>query len=122
MQLTRRLDANHDMMFGAGLNNFCAPAEGCAQNVETALYLLQGEWFLDTDAGIAYLQRITRRPADLVYAESVIRAAILDVDDVTGITSFSLNLNTATRTLSVSALVTTIYTGNSPLSIEVELT
>ena len=109
MSLTRRLDANHDMTFGRGLSNFCTDAEACAQNVRTRLYLLQGEWFLDTDAGMPYLQKITQKPADLAYAEAVIKQTILGTDGINSIKEIRLLFNPDTRNLNVYAFVDTIY-------------
>lgn len=117
MQLTRRLDENHDMTFGRGLANFAVDAEATAQNVRTRLMLLQGEWFLDTDAGVPYLQRIAVKPADFQYAESVIKQTILDTDGIASMESFSMSYDGNTRELVINTSVKTIY-GNT-LNIQV---
>jgi hypothetical protein len=115
MQLTRRLDANHDMQFGAGLANFCVDAEATAQNVRTRLELLQGEWFLDTSAGVPYIQNefvtkgITDKPADLAFAESAIQQEILGTDGVVSIDGFASQFSSSTRLFSVQAKVTTEF-------------
>jgi hypothetical protein len=115
MQLTRRLDANHDMTFGAGLGNFCVDAEATAQNVRTRLELLQGEWFLDTSAGVPYIQNdfvtkgITDKPADLAFAESAIQQEILGTDGVVSIEGFASQFNSSTRLFSVQAKITTEF-------------
>lgn len=109
MQLTRRLDENWDMMFGQGLGNYCTDAESVAQNVRSRLMLLQGEWFLDTDAGVPYLQNITRKPMDLAFAESVFKQTVLETDGVSSIDSFSMTFDSSARELVVSITVITIY-------------
>lgn len=105
----RRLDRNHDMTFGRGLSNIARDDEAVAQRVRTRLYLLFGEWFLNTDAGVPYLQKITAKPADLFYTESVIKKTILDTEGIAAITGFSMDFDRNTRKLSIEAAVTNIY-------------
>lgn len=115
MQLTRRLDLNHDMTFGAGLANFAVNAEATAQNVRTRLQTIQGEWFLDVSAGVPYLDNdyvskaITDKPADLAFAESSIQEEILDTDGVSSLDSFASEFDSETRVLSVQASVETEF-------------
>lgn len=118
--IARRLDPNHDMTFGRGLANYAVNQDAVSQSVQTRLLLLLNEWFLDTGAGVPYLQEITNKPADLALAESRIKTVILETDGVVDITSFSLDFNHATRKLSVSANLTTIYNGaNSTVQVTI---
>lgn len=109
MTRVRRLDANHDMTFGRGRGNIAQDAEAVAQKVRTRLYTLQGEWFLDTDAGVPYLQKITTKPVDLNYVEAVLKQTILDTEGVDSISNWSATLNRDTRKFSISCTVSTIY-------------
>ena len=115
MQLTRRLDANHDMTFGRGLANFAVNAEACAQNVRTRLLMLQGEWFLDTSAGVPYLpndyvtKALTDKPADPAYADAVIQTIVLDTDGVDAITAYSSTFTRSTRKFAAKITLTTVY-------------
>lgn len=107
--LTRRLDNNWDMTFGQGLANYARDAEATAQSVKTRLQLLRSEWFLDTSAGVPYLQEICVKPASLPLAEGIIKRTILGTDGVAAIVSFALDLNSGTRKLTITAQVRTIY-------------
>lgn len=107
--LVRRLDENHDMTFGRGLANFARDAESVRQRVDTRLQLLLGEWFLDTSAGVPYLQEILVKPADTMHAESLIKRCILETDGVETIVSFELIYDANTRRAVVTAVVRTIY-------------
>lgn len=109
MMQVRRLDRNHDMTFGRGLASLARDQEAVAQRVKTRLYLLQAEWFLDTDAGVPYLQRITAKPTDLFYTESVIKKTVLETEGVALITEFEMDYNRETRKLAVIMTITTIY-------------
>ena len=107
--LVRRLDGNHDMTFGHGIADMAVEAEACAQNVKTRLLLLQGEWFLDTDAGVPYLQQIMVKPANPALTEAIVKRTILETEDVSEIRSFSMTFDRNTRRMTISATVATIY-------------
>lgn len=107
--LVRRLDGNHDMTFGHGLADMAVEAEACAQNVKTRLLLLQGEWFLDTESGVPYLQQIMTKPANVSLAEAIIRRIILETEDVSEIRTLSVSFDRDTRRLSVAATVANVY-------------
>lgn len=107
--IVRRLDDAHDMTFGQGIANMAQDAESVAQRVKTRLLLLLNEWFLDTDAGVPYLQDVAVKPANLPLAEAVIKQTILDTDGVQEVRSFSMALDPNTRRLTIQAKVTTIY-------------
>ena len=115
--LTRRLDANYDICFGRGLNDFARDAEATAQKVKSRLLLLAGEWFLDTSAGVPYLQQIMIKPADLPLAESLIKAAILGTDGVAELVGFATTYDAGTRKLSVTASVRTTYDDISNIKV-----
>lgn len=116
--LVRRL-VNNDMSFGHGLSNFARDAEAVAQKVRSRLQLLRGEWMLDVDAGVPYLQEILVKPANTALAESLIKQTIIDTDGVAELRTFSLDFNRDTRILSLAATVSTIY--NTTADIQVVL-
>lgn len=108
--LTRRLDPEtNDMSFGHGLANYADNAEACAQNVRTRLQLLYQEWFLDTSAGLPYLQSIMVRPSNVLLAESLVKKTILGTEGVASITSFNMTFDHETRKLAITAGVQTVY-------------
>jgi hypothetical protein len=111
----RRLDKNHDMTFGGGLRNIAGGAEGTAQRLRCRLLMIQGEWFLDTSAGVPWwqpegngVQPIMGASRNLQYAEAVLKTAILGTDGVATLESFSMSFNGTTRNLTVSASGTTV--------------
>ena len=107
--IVRRLDANGDMTFGQGLANFARDAEAVAQNVRTRLYLILGEWFLNTDDGVPYLEQIFVKPADLALSESILKARIVDTEGVDELTNFQFIFDRNTRKVTVTGTVSTIY-------------
>jgi hypothetical protein len=71
--------------------------------------VLLGEWFFDTEAGVPYLPEITQKPVDLAYAEAAFKKTILETDGVQQITSFAMDFNSATRKLTVTVSIATMY-------------
>lgn len=116
---TRRLTAAHDISFGSGASDYIKRAEEVAQNVLTRLYLLQGEWFLDTEDGVPYLQRIMEKPIALAYAQATIKARILGTNGVSGISGFRATVDPNIRVLFITASVQTVY--NETKDIKVRL-
>lgn len=107
--IVRRLDDNHDMTFGRGMADMARDEEATAQAVKTRLYLLLGEWFLDTDAGVPYLQQIMTKPANLPLAEAIIKRTILETEGVQSMRLFNMAYDRDTRRLTIQATVTNIY-------------
>lgn len=105
----RKLDANGDYTFGGGANDFLVNTpDTVAQAVVTRLNLLQGEWFLDTTAGMPWATDVIGKYTSRTY-DAAIRNCILGTDGVTEITAYSSSWDTEARTLSVTATITTIY-------------
>lgn len=102
--IVRKLSNTHDMLFGHGLQDFLRDSEAVQQNVKTRIYLLKGEWFLDTDAGLPWLQEIMVKPENLQLFESLLKAEILETFGVKEITSFDLVFNRSTRVVTVSII------------------
>jgi hypothetical protein len=105
----RALDANGDMTFGAGAQNFLVDSpQAVLQCVLTAMKLWQGEWFLDTTAGIPWNTQVLGADTQPLY-DNAIRTAIRAVQGVTGISSYSSSFNPSTRVLTVSVTITTQF-------------
>lgn len=115
--LVRRLSDDHDMTFGRGMANMTRNAEATAQSVKTRLLLLFSEWFLDTDAGVPYLQEAMVKPANLPLVETKLKETILGTDGVSELREFRMTLNTETRRLTVQATVATIYGDTADIKV-----
>lgn len=76
-------------------------AEAVGQHVRKRLLTYDGEWFLDTAAGVTWLTEILARKYDPALAESVVKAEILETDGVTSIESFSVSFEKRTRGLRI---------------------
>jgi hypothetical protein len=105
----RTLDANGDYSFGQGQANFLinSPAT-VAQAVQTRLFLIAGEWFLDTSTGVPYSTEILGYGTEAT-RDIAIQEIILETQGVTEITDYASAMNRVTRKFSVAATINTQY-------------
>lgn len=73
------------------------------QRVRTCLKRIQGEWFLDTNAGMPYFGGYMLGGKDFEYAKLLIRKEILSVEGVDSIIKMNLVVNSETKHVSVYA-------------------
>lgn len=94
-------DKNGDIQYVMG-------AERVRQQVEFRLSLWRGTWFLNTDFGTPYLQRILGKALSLDGVVSAFRNEILQVNGITAINRFDYSFERRERRLSIDLdLVTT---------------
>lgn len=85
-------------------------ADAVAQHARQRVKTYQGEWFLDTEAGIPWIENILGRVYNPELAEALVTAEIVATDGVTGILGVSTSLSRKVRGLELnSAEITTIY-------------
>ncbi|XDQ90287.1 hypothetical protein MRX62_13515 (plasmid) [Xylella fastidiosa subsp. pauca] len=84
-----------DWTFGNGRGNYAAASDSVAQRVKTRLRSFRGNWFLDLDHGLPWLD-LMERPADLVHLEREVKRCILTTEGVRRLTAFSMALDADT--------------------------
>lgn len=111
----RKLTTTGDYSFGHKTNDFFVNTSAAvAQAVQTALKLIQGEWFLDNTAGVPYFTQILGYNTQSLY-DAAIKQAISSVQGFAGFVSYSSSLNTVTRQLTINVTINTIFT-NQPVT------
>lgn len=106
----RILDANADMEFGKGQQNFTYGTYAVTQAIKTRLKLLKGEWWESLDEGLPLFQSILGQNGtanNLTIADALIKERIIGTQDVTSIESFSSTYDSETRSYSFTATVNT---------------
>ena len=83
-------------------------SKSVAQRLKIVLQTFQGEWFANIQTGVPYYQGIFGLRGTKTFADVAIRSAILGVDGVVSIQTFSSNIDNRTRiyTYSFTALTT----------------
>ena len=101
--------AKHDLIMKNGDLVLIDDAERVAQQVKIKLKSFFGEWFLDTTYGVPYLEDIMVKKPNMEQVRNIFRQQILDVDDVTAVSSLVLTLNSASRELTADFTCQTAY-------------
>lgn len=105
----RKQSDTGDYVFGGQLADFYTDVpEAVVQAVLTRLRLLRGEWFLDSTAGTPWSTEVLGKYTSSTY-DAAIRDRILGTQGVLEIVSYTSTVDPETRTLSVSATISTIY-------------
>lgn len=94
-------EGSHDIHFDNGNLVVVTDREAIAQRVRQHIEMYEGEWFLDTSAGVPWFQFIYVEPFDQSTAESILKAAIADVPGVAEITEFMVDIDTMQRSLTL---------------------
>lgn len=90
--------ASHDLVLdAAGALALVTDAEAVGQHAKQRLMTYRGEWFLDTSAGLPWVQSILVRPFDAAVAASYVKSETLGTPGVTGILAFDATVDAATR-------------------------
>lgn len=97
------LDQGTNDLFLDGAGNLGVVTEAAAvgQHVRQRLMFYRGEWFLDTTAGVPWLQEIMGSAYDPALAEAVVKAEILGTHGVTSIEAFSVSFVRSRRALAI---------------------
>lgn len=105
------LNTSHDLYQSAQSGVAVASGvDSVVQGIRSRLLLFRGEWFLNANAGMPWFEEVfTDGGQDIRRIESALKAQIIATPGVESILSFDLAFDGATRDLSVSFSVDTIY-------------
>jgi hypothetical protein len=113
----RKLSSTGDYTFGHSEQDFWRDVpDAVAQAIETRLYLMRGEWFLDLQEGTPLLDGILgKHPPTLI--DNTIQQRALKTQGLTGLSKYESEIDPDTRAISASFLIDTIY-GPTPVQIQ----
>lgn len=93
-------EATNDLFLtSSGELSMVVEAEAVGQHARQRLQTHAGEWFLDRNCGVPWLDQVLGRQYDPALAEAVVKAELLDTDGVEEITSFSVSFDRSSRGL-----------------------
>lgn len=103
------LDAkNHDLLLNEDLL-LIDDAERVAQQIKVQLLTFIGEWFLNKEHGVPYLERILTKKPNLIIIRQILLQQILLVENVVKVENMVLNFNQKTRVLRADYTARTDY-------------
>lgn len=116
----RKLSPDGDYTFGSGQLDFLIDSpEAVAQAVKTSLLLWQGEFFLNIEEGVPYMEGVIGKHSK-EEADNTILSQITRVQGVVNIQNYQSEINPNTRKYStISGTLNTIY-GMTELQIQNE--
>jgi len=105
------LSSSGDWLFGQGLSNYATANNAIAFNIQTALNTFLNDAFWYTNFGIDWINLLgNKNTENAILAQT--RNIIANCYGVVGITSVSANLNNATRQLTLTYNISTIYSSS----------
>jgi hypothetical protein len=109
--IVRKLDSNHDPIYGNGIACFLTDLDAVAQIIETSLLLFQGEWWNDLTIGLPVFQSIVGQAENNRQAviALLIQQVILSVAYVTAISNVKFLYTSANRSFSYACNVQTAF-------------
>lgn len=96
------LDINGDIDITENKLSLTTGLKAIEQRLSQRLRLFLGEWFLDQTRGVPWIQQVFKKNPNPVVVDAVIKREILAEPQVTELQTFSLDLDTATRILTVT--------------------
>lgn len=99
MIIDLKLSAMHDLALKDGRLLLTEGAGQRAQQIKIALLTFLGEWQFDTSVGIPYLDQVLIKSPNKFRIEAILRKKIQAVQGVRRVTSLTLDVDRANRTL-----------------------
>jgi hypothetical protein len=96
------LDANHDLAVSGQDLQLVAGKDAIRQALDIRLKFFRGEWFLDLNIGMPWLQQVLIKGPSPSLLTAVFRKEILGTPGVKSLSSLDLQFDRATRMLSGS--------------------
>ena len=83
--------------------------DALVNKVKQRLNFFLGEWFINTDVGIAYFQEILRQPVDPALIVTIINSDLLQEIDILSIEGVSIEFDKEGGAFTYSATIVTVY-------------
>jgi hypothetical protein len=86
---------------------FVTGAKAVGEHARQRLMTYRNEWFLDTNAGMTWLDEIMAEKYNPALTEALVKAELINTDGVKDMVSFSVRFDRATRHLKIVDVQTT---------------
>jgi hypothetical protein len=114
------LDADGDILLDEEGLHFISGIEAVAQAIRFRLLMFRGEWFLNQDIGVPYFEELigdaSKQAGVKSRARAAFAAAILDAPGVTSILQLDVDINSATRRMTVTWQARATF-GDTPITV-----
>lgn len=108
--VTLLVDENNDLVVTNGRTSLARGLDACVIGARTRIQLIQGEWFLNRNVGVPWLENDLVSPTRAILGQrfveakvrSEIRKAILRTPGIVAVTRLDVSFDKATRTVAIS--------------------
>lgn len=114
-----KIDTDGNLVIEDGDLVLIEDQEVVAQSLRILFQTVQGEWFLNTDAGIDYLGIVFRKGAQQSEIEAHLRSKILGIPHVQEIEKFTAEVDKSSRSLTIEFSVTTDIS-EDPVDVKIQ--
>ena len=101
----RTISAVDDLVDGFAVSD---GLEAVRQRVAQRLRFAAGEWFLDAEAGIPFIDVLPARPDGALLTAQLVASEVFQIEDVTAVTVERADLDRVTRRLHLEITVETV--------------
>lgn len=98
---------NGELVFSFGRLRMVRGREAIRQSAECRLRTFRGEWFLDANLGVPWVERVLGRKASAAPVRAIVREELLAIQGVVGLRSLNVRFDRATRTMAIDFILQT---------------
>ena len=111
------LDKNLDWRFGKGRAVYKTNAKAIEQNVQTRLRSFRGDWYLDVDAGVNWIE-LLGNPGTEKRIIRAVESTVLQTDGVLSIQELKIIGRDSTRGVKIRIRYTDVFGASNPQTLE----
>ena len=111
------LDKNLDWRFGKGRAVYKTNAKAIEQNVQTRLRSFRGDWYLDVDAGVNWIE-LLGNPGTEKRIIRAVESTVLQTEGVISIQELKIVGRDSTRGVKIRIRYTDVFGASNPQTLE----
>ena len=111
------LDKNLDWRFGKGRAVYKTNAKAIEQNVQTRLRSFRGDWYLDVDAGVNWIE-LLGNPGTEKRIIRAVESTVMQTDGVLSIQELKIIGRDSTRGVKIRIRYTDVFGASNPQTLE----
>jgi len=111
------LDKNLDWRFGKGRAVYKTNAKAIEQNVQTRLRSFRGDWYLDVDAGVNWIE-LLGNPGTEKRIIRAVESTVLQTEGVISIQELKIIRRDSTRGVKIRIRYTDVFGASNPQTLE----
>ena len=112
------LDKNLDWRFGKGRAVYKRNADAIAQNILTRLRSFRGDWYLDVDAGVNWIE-LLGSPGPEKRIIRAVESTVMQTEGVISIQELKIIRRDSTRGVKIRIRYTDVFGASNPQTLEI---